>query len=78
MKELEKVGAEAIRKIAERHGKSEKVVRRELEQIIDATWASSDPEAKLMQSRLFPNGKPTPEEFIRVVSQIVRERKSRL
>lgn len=56
MKELEKVGAEAIRKVAEQHGKSEKVVRRELEEIIDATWASSDPEEKLMQSRLFPNG----------------------
>lgn len=72
MKELEKVGAEAIRKVAEHHGKSEKVVRRELEQIIDATWASSDPEAKLMQSRLFPNGKPTPEEFIVVVCRYLR------
>lgn len=68
MKELEKVGAEAIRKVAEHHGKSEKVVRRELEQIIDATWASSDPEAKLMQSRLFPKGKPTPEEFVAVIA----------
>ena len=56
MKEFDKVGTEAIRKVAEQHGKSEKVVRRELEEIIDATWASSDPEEKLMQSRLFPNG----------------------
>lgn len=72
MKELEKVGAEAIRKVARHHGKSEKVVRRELGQIIDAAWASGDPEAKLMQSRLFPNGKPTPEEFIVVVCRYLR------
>lgn len=75
MKELEKVGAEAIRKVAEHHGKSEKVVRRELQEVIDATWTSSDPEAKLMQSRLFPNGKPTPEEFIVAVSQYVKHKK---
>lgn len=72
MKELEKVGTEAIRKVAECHGKSEKVVRHELQEVIDATWASSDPEAKLMQSRLFPNGKPTAEEFIATVIQYLR------
>lgn len=72
MKELEKVGAEAIRKVAEHHGKSEKVVRRELQEVIDATWASSDPEAKLMQSGLFPKGKPKPEEFIATVIQNLR------
>ena len=47
---------------------------RELQEVIDATWASNDPDAKLMQSRLFPKGKPKPEEFIVAVSQYVKHK----
>ena len=44
----------------------------EMKKVIDITW--NNPEGKELRDKLFPNGKPEPEEFIRVISRIVKER----
>ena len=43
--------------------------RHKIKEVIDATW--NNPEGKELRDKLFPKGKPEPEEFIRVMSQIV-------
>ena len=39
---------------------------------IDAAWASEDVEARRLQDRLFPRGKPTPELFVAKIADFVR------
>jgi len=36
---------------------------------IDAAWSNPDPMIQARQRQLFPNGKPTIEEFIRVMAK---------
>ena len=69
---MNQIGAEAIRKVAERYGKTVEEIRLEYQTIIDQAWATRNPLQKLRQRRYFPKGKPTPEEFIAVVSEIAR------
>lgn len=45
----------------------------EMQKAIDAAWNCPTNEQKLFQERHFPNGKPTVEEFIKVISSIVRQ-----
>lgn len=52
-----------------------KKVRREIQAAIDAAWDTDDLGALKLQRELFPNGKPTPEEFIVVVA--AHEKKTR-
>lgn len=40
----------------------------EMQQAIDMAWSSTDPDVVLFQLQLFPAGKPTVEEFIRVLA----------
>lgn len=40
---------------------------------IDAAWESQEPEHRDLQNTLFPDGKPTPEQFIAVVAAVIRE-----
>ena len=47
--------------------------KREMQKAIDLAWANPTPEQKLFQERYFPNGKPTAEEFIKTVSNIIKE-----
>lgn len=47
-------------------------VHKDIQTTIDAAWESTDPQVKLMQAKLFPNGKPTPEEFIAVMSKQIK------
>jgi len=46
------------------HGISYRKCRAEIAASIDEAWATADPAAKARQDQLFPNGKPTPEQFI--------------
>ena len=43
-------------------------VRREIRKTISFAWDTTDPIIKQKQNELFPNGKPEPEEFIKVVT----------
>ena len=40
---------------------------------LDAAWASDNPECRLWQEKLFPNRKPTVDEFVAVIVQYARE-----
>ncbi len=60
----------AVKKTAKRHGVSEQYARNELQKALDAAWSTNDEAALKRQRELFPNGKPTIEEFVRKVSQM--------
>lgn len=53
-----------ICRVAERQGKSAAEVRREMQKAIDAAWATDDPAVQQRQRELFPEGKPTVEQFM--------------
>lgn len=59
-----------IQTIAREQGVTETKVRRDMQEAIDVAWNTNDPAAKARQNLLFPNGKPTPEEFIDGLSVI--------
>ena len=40
---------------------------------LDAAWASDNLECRLWQEKLFPNRKPTVDEFVAVIVQYARE-----
>lgn len=35
-----------------------------IQEVIDLAWASPTPEQKMVQSKLFPDGKPSPAHFV--------------
>lgn len=49
----------------------------EMQKAIDAAWDTKDELALKRQKELFPNGKPTVEEFIAVVSKKASDRGNR-
>lgn len=59
----------AIKKTAKNNGVSEQHVREEMQKALDEAWNTTDEEALRYQKEMFPNGKPTIEEFIKKVSQ---------
>lgn len=65
-------GKAAIQETADRFGQSPEQVRRDMQEAIDAAWASDDPAALELQHQLFPEGKPTPERFILALSKVIR------
>ena len=73
MTNREKQSNELLKKIAAKHGVSVGDVVREMQDIIDATWDNPDPAAKKKQRELFPNGKPSIEEFIRAVTKHIKQ-----
>ena len=56
-------------KIAAQYGISVSEVTREMRVAIDAAWNNPDPAIRARQRQLFPNGKPSIEEFIRVIAE---------
>ena len=64
---------ELLKKIAAQHGVSVDGVVREMQDLIDATWDNPDPTARKKQRALFPNGKPSIEEFICVVAKQIKQ-----
>ena len=47
--------------------------KKEMQKAIDAAWTSNEPECRLWQEKLFPNGKPSVEEFVATIAQYARE-----
>ena len=62
-----------IEQIAARNGVSADEVLREMQIALDAAWNSPDPAARQKQRELFPNGKPSVEEFISVTKKQVKQ-----
>ena len=67
-------GSAIIRYMASKEGISEEQIRQEMQQAIDETWTTTDPDFLQLQKAYFPNGKPTPEEFIIVIADTVKEK----
>lgn len=66
------------RKIARQNGVSVAEVREEMQKAIDAAWDNPDKTAenKFMQYQVKPDEtKPTPEEFIRFNSELIKKNK---
>ena len=57
-----------VEQIAAQNGVSVDEVMRDMQSAIDATWDTPDPMAREKQRKLFPKGKPSIEEFIRVMA----------
>lgn len=50
--------------IAKQYGTTPEEVRREIQASIDEAWSTADLAVMKRQRELFPDGKPTPEQFI--------------
>ena len=64
---------ELFKKIAAQYGVAVDEVVREIQDLIDATWDNPDPTARKKQQELFSNGKPSIEEFIRVMAKQIKQ-----
>lgn len=53
-----------LREIAEKIDATPEQVSQDIQACIDEAWISEDPNIKACQARFFPNGQPSPEEFI--------------
>ena len=62
----------AIQDTAAHFGETPEQVRAGMQEAIAAAWASDDPAAKALQAELFPDGCPSPEEFIVKISSYVK------
>lgn len=62
-----------LAEIAKKNHTTAEEVEREILRVIDETWNTIDPQAKMVQKFLFKeiSGKPTPREFISVISHHV-------
>lgn len=56
-------------RIAEQNGTTPEEVRAEIQAAIEAAW--NDPDSATFRKQLFPEGKPEPEQFIRVMAGLV-------
>lgn len=65
-------GRTAIRRTACHYGKTEAEIRQEMQIALDSAWDASDPDTKRMQAELFPDGKPSLEEFIIKLSKLAK------
>ena len=59
--------------IAKKHGITVDEVVKEMRIAIDAAWDNPDPAIRATQRRHFPNGKPTVEEYLRVIVGRVKD-----
>jgi len=50
-----------------------KRVIKEMQAAVDAAWNDPDPAVQAEQRRLFPNGKPSVDEFIRVIADQIKK-----
>ena len=63
----------ALKSIAEQEGKTLAQIEAAIQDSIDIAWNS--PEFHDIQMQYFPNGKPSPEEFIAVVARYVKDKR---
>ena len=63
-----------IKETANEHQVTPKKVVNEIQKTIELTWSNPDPKIKAAQQKLFPNGKPSVEEFIRTIATHAKQR----
>jgi len=59
--------------LAAQYGVSVGEIIRDMQVAVDDAWDNSDPAIRARQRQLFPNGKPSVEEFIRVMAEQVKK-----
>lgn len=50
-----------------------KEAMKEMQAAVDAAWDNPDPVARARQRQLFPHGKPSVPEFIRVMAEEIKK-----
>ena len=70
-------GKYIIQRTAAQLGRSEDEVRAELQTLVDTYWERDTPESQYSRSRLFPHGKPSPDEYIIVLARHTKRRLKR-
>ena len=63
-----------IERVAKEHNESLEDVRREMEYAVDQAFSNNDPKVQSKLNEYFPNGKPTVEEFIEKISNVISSR----
>jgi predicted lipoprotein len=71
MKRNENQSGGIFEQIAAQYGVSVGEVVRDIQTAVDEAWNNPDPAIRARQRELFPNGKPSVEEFIRVMAEQV-------
>lgn len=66
-----------IRQVAAMQGLSVDEVRRDMQLALDEAWATADPAAQQRQRELFPDGKPSLEQFIATLAGELRSSEGR-
>ena len=66
-------GRTVIRRTADHFGESELQIRKDMQEALDAAWATDDPAAKKLQEELFPDGKPSLEQFIVTLGRYIKD-----
>lgn len=51
------------------------IIRHQMQKALDAAWRN--PEGTEARQELFPDGKPTPEQFIKVVAEEIKRERER-
>ena len=60
----------AIKRLAQRHDVAASEVKRDMTYAINSAWNNPDPAVQEFQRKLFPNGKPSIDEFLLVLTQV--------
>jgi len=68
MRKSKKQHQNIIKQLAQQHGVAVDEVTRDIQAAIDDAWNNPDPAIRERQRKLFPKGKPTVSEFIRVMT----------
>ncbi|MCL2408199.1 MAG: hypothetical protein FWC96_01090 [Oscillospiraceae bacterium] len=69
MKRRKKRTKGIFKKMAVQHGVSVGEVELEIQAAVDAAWENPDPATQARQRELFPDGKPSIDEFVRVMAE---------
>lgn len=59
-------------KVANAYNEDAEIVKMEMEYAISQAFLNPNPEIQKNLNMYFPNGKPTPEQFIATISNIVK------
>ena len=71
------IGKAAVICAASHYDKTPAEVRASIQKAIEAAWASEDQASVQLREKLFPQGKPTPEEFVAVMARFAKQQSLR-
>jgi len=71
MKDRKSDSDNIFEQVAAKYGVPVEEVVRDMQEALDDAWDNSDPAARARQRQLFPKGKPSIEEFVRVMAKQV-------